>query len=75
MSVPSRGIEAHPFVHRVAQAKLSYDADPDRFAAKAESAFRFAQKATTETEHYPEIIQKCYGMETLGYLDCFRQAV
>jgi hypothetical protein len=31
MGVPSYGIEAHPFVYRVAQAKLSYATDPDRF--------------------------------------------
>ena len=43
MGVPSYGLEAHPFVHRVARAKLSYAADPERFLAKAESAFRFAR--------------------------------
>ena len=75
MGIPSHGIEAHPFVHRVAQAKLSYTTDPERFVVKAERAFCFAHRATAETSHYPEIIQKCYGMETLGYLDCFRQAV
>lgn len=75
MSVPSHGIEAHPFVHRVAQAKLSYRADPERLIAKAENAFRLARKGTPETAHYPEIIQKCYGPATLSYLDCFRQAV
>ena len=32
MGVPSYGIEAHPFVHRVAQAKLNYATDPERFA-------------------------------------------
>src|SRR3989442_1788707 len=65
MGVPSHGIEAHPFVHRVAQAKLSYAADPERFSSKAERAFRFARKAVAQTEHYPEIIGKCYGVETL----------
>lgn len=75
MGVPSHGIEAHPFVHRVAQAKLSYTADPERFMAKAEKAFASARKATPHTEHYPEIIRKCFGLETLDYLDRFRQAV
>ena len=75
MGVPSYGLEAHPFVHRVAQAKLSYATDPERFISKAESAFGFARKALAETKHYPEIIGKCYGLETLDYLDRFRQAV
>ena len=56
MGVPSYGLEAHPFVHRVAQANLSYSTDPDRLISKAEKAFGFARKATAETEHYPEII-------------------
>ena len=75
MAVPSCGIEAHPFVRRVAQAKLSYSTDPARFISKAEAAVTFARKATAQTQHYPEIIGKCYGLETLGYLDRFRQAV
>jgi hypothetical protein len=62
MGVPSYGIEAHPFVYRVAQAKLSYSTDPERLISKAEAAFGFARKATARTEHYPEIIGKCYGL-------------
>src|SRR6266496_3833479 len=75
MGVQSHGIEAHPFVYRVAQAKLSYATDPERFISKAEAAFGFARKAKATTEHYPEIVGKCYGLETLDYLDRFRQAV
>jgi hypothetical protein len=75
MGVQSYGIEAHPFVYRVAQAKLSYATDPERFIFKAESAFCSARKAVARTNHYPEIIGKCYGLDTLDYLDRFRQAV
>jgi hypothetical protein len=55
MGVPSYGLEAHPFVHRVARAKLSYAADPERLLAKAESAFRFARNAKA-ANNYPELI-------------------
>ena len=75
MGIPSHGIEAHPFVHRVALAKLSYITDPERFLAKAERAIRSARTATPEIAHYPEIIHKCYGIETLNSLDSFRQAI
>jgi hypothetical protein len=75
MGVPSYGIEAHPFVYRVAQAKLSYATAPEKFIAKAERAFTFARNAKGQTGHYPAIIGKCYGLETLDYLDRFRQAV
>lgn len=75
MGVPSYGIEAHPFVYRIARAKLSYDTDPERLVAKAERAFQFARRTKAQTEHYPEIIAKCYGHETLDYLDRARQAI
>jgi hypothetical protein len=75
MGVPSHGIEAHPFVHRVARAKLSYTSDPERFKAIAETAFEFAGSAKANTDHYPEIIARCYGLETLNYLDRCRRAV
>ncbi len=75
MGVQSHGIEAHPFVYRVAQAKLSYSADPNRLVSKAECAFELARKAKADTTRYPELIGKCYGPETLDYLDRFRQGV
>jgi len=74
MGVASYGLEAHPFVHRVARAKLAYNADPERFQAKADNAFRFARK-TQATNRYPELIQKCFSAGTLDFLDRFRQAV
>src|SRR5207247_1615653 len=67
--------EAHPFVNRVASAKLSYAADSERFLAKAERAFEFAQQAKAQTSEHPALIQKCFGSHTLDYLDRFRQAV
>src|SRR5438132_8997797 len=73
MGVESYGLEAHPFVYRVAKTKLSYAADPQRFLAKAESAFRFAAKAQA-ANGYPELIQRCFSNETLNFLDRFRQA-
>src|ERR1051325_5942036 len=74
MAVSSYGLEAHPFVLRVARAKLSYTADPDRFLAKAGSAFRFASQAQA-SNGYPELIQNCFSSETLDFLDRFRRAV
>src|SRR5437016_6070683 len=58
MRIASYGIEAHPFVHRVAQAKLSYTTDPDRFLSKSSRAFGFARNAQAKTDHYPEIVRK-----------------
>lgn len=74
LGVPSYGLEAHPFVNRVARAKLSYTADPERFLAKTQCAFRFASQARAENA-YPELVQKCFGIETLDFLDRFRRGV
>lgn len=75
IQVPSLGVESHPFVQRVAGAKLAHSADIIRFQAMAKQAFIFAQSAKSNTTAYPPLIQKCYGEATLDYLDRFRQAV
>jgi hypothetical protein len=74
VDVESYGLEAHPFVYRVAKAKLNYSADPERFLAKAASAFRLAEKASSANE-YPDLIKKCFSPQTLDYLHRFRCAV
>lgn len=75
LQVSSIGVEAHPFVQRVARAKLSHGANVSRFLEKAEQAFVFAANAKANVDVYGALIQKCYGAETLNYLDRFRQAV
>jgi hypothetical protein len=75
MAVQSYGLEAHPFVHRVARAKLSYAADPERFLAKADSAFKFARQAGAQQDQHPALVRKCFSADALNYLDRFRQAV
>ena len=75
MGVPSYGIEAHPFVYRVAQAKLSYTADPDQLISKAERAFAFARKAKRGRNTTRKSSGSVTELETLEYLDRFRQAV
>lgn len=75
IQVPSMGVESHPFVQRVARAKLAHNADMARFQNLAKQAFAFAESAKSNTAAYPPLIHKCYGSETLDYLDRYRQAV
>jgi len=75
MGVSSIGVESHPFVRRVAQTKLAYTADVAQFDRRATAAFEFARNAVARVERYPALIQKCFGEESLDYLDRFRQAV
>ena len=74
-AIPSIGLEAHPFVYRIAEAKLSYRADPKRFLARFDDAFRHAALIDSTTDSYPALIQNCFSSETLGFLDRFRKAV
>jgi hypothetical protein len=75
MAIPSIGLEAHPFVYRIAEAKLSYRADPKRFLAKFDDAFRYAARIESKPASYPALIQNCFSSETLSFLDRFRTAV
>jgi len=68
------GIEAHPFVARVAEAKLEWRSDPDAYLAKARALRELAAQLTPEIESYPPLIRKCYDDQTLGKLDALRQA-
>ncbi len=73
--MPSIGIESHPFVRRVARAKLAYRADVGQFIRRAQAAFEAADRAVACVDRYPALIQKCFSKETLAYLDRFRQSV
>jgi hypothetical protein len=75
MGVPSYGLEAHPFVFRIAKAKTCYTADPDRFMAKAGLAFQAAEKIRSRSVDLPKLMLQCYSPETLDYLGRFRRAV
>ncbi len=68
------GIEAHPYVFRIAQAKLNWQIDPQKFKNAAKNLLENAkQKSITKTE-YPDLIQKCYPREIIEKLEALKQA-
>lgn len=73
--VASWGIDAHPFVARVAQAKLAYRSSPDQFLDHAKRVLASARRRTPQIDSYPPLIRKCYTDEALAQLDCLRRAV
>jgi hypothetical protein len=74
LGVPCRGIEAHPFVARIARAKLLYRSDPQAFLQRAAQVKRLAQTLTASVDDYPALIRKCFTDETLACLDQLRRA-
>lgn len=68
------GVEAHPFVARVARAKLHWREDPRVFRRLGTQIVRAAEKAEGSTEGYTALVTKCYPPETLAKLDALKKA-
>lgn len=73
----SIGIESHPFVFRIAQAKLSWDINPEGLRSAAAELLRHAEKLEREAKDlaYPDIIRRCYPDESLIKLDALKRAL
>ena len=67
------GVEAHPFVARIAQAKLHWRESPQAFTTYALSILEEAKKEKVEREEYPALMGKCFPPETLCRLEALRQ--
>ena len=72
--VAACGIEAHPFVYRLARAKLARCSDAEAFRQMARAIRQDAARRKPEIEKYPKLIRTCYSDKTLGELDCIRAA-
>ncbi len=72
--VESFGIDSHPFVARVAKAKLAYRSDPDAYYTKARRVLSVARKLTPDLAGYPKLIRECFDDQQLQELDNLRQA-
>ncbi len=72
--VSSWGLDSHPFVSRIARAKLGWRSDPDVFFDKTRELRRVAKSITPVPVGYPSLIYKCYDPSTLADLDCLRRA-
>lgn len=75
VGVESCGVEAHPFVSRMAEAKLAWRSDPDAYRALVKKIKVTAGDFATDLAGYPKLIRECFDDETLTTLDGLRQAV
>ena len=73
--VESLGIDPHPFVARVALAKLAYRSSSDEFICRANSVLTRARRRSPNLESYAPLVRKCYTDESLGQLDCLRRTI
>jgi hypothetical protein len=70
----SYGVEAHPFITRVARAKLLYRSDPDAYLDRAREVRCHALRLRDLACDYPPLIHKCFSAEALAGLDHLRRA-
>lgn len=74
LGLSSIGIEAHPFIARVAKAKINWDVDACSFLQKAMETLERARKISQFSDEYPELILRCYPSEILNRLDSLKRA-
>lgn len=78
LGVDSLGVEAHPFVFKIAKTKLAYEYDIDRLIEQATTirdlASRFYQDKPAKV-HWPELVHKCFTQDNLERLAALRTAV
>jgi hypothetical protein len=74
MGVECYGVEAHPFVYRVARAKLFYRTDPQTYLKRAKEVQQLAARLVGSVDGYPPLIHKCFTGTALTDLDRLRQA-
>jgi len=67
------GIEAHPLIARIAQAKLHWRQDPKQFRDYARAILKLAWDSQKNALDYPTLINKCFSNENLRQLDALRQ--
>jgi hypothetical protein len=72
--VESYGIEAHPFIRRVAQTKLLRHTPADTYEDMIRRVLAHARELDPTIEHYPSLIHRCYSDDVLLELDRLRQA-
>lgn len=74
MGVAAVGFESHPFVARIARAKLTSTVDSQSFREYGAGLLNRAERVAPGLEGYAPLIRKCYPDDVLAQLDQLRQA-
>lgn len=70
--MPAVGAEPHPFVLRIASAKLAWPSDPARFQKRAGKLLERAKADCALADSHPALLLKCYTEPALAKLDALR---
>ena len=70
------GIEAHPFIARIARAKQKWSQSPEEFLVFAQKILNEAKdKSPSNLEKYPDVVRRCFPDEVLFKLDALKDAL
>ena len=73
--VDSYGVEAHPYVYRIARAKVAWkDFDLDELISSCLDVLSCAKGKTVSRTVYPKLLEQCFPMETLQKLESLKIA-
>jgi len=71
--VESYGLEAHPYIYRIARAKLNWKYPADKFKEEALSFLKKAKSITITRTEFPKLLMSCYPRETIQKLEALKQ--
>ena len=71
--VESFGVEAHPYIYRIAKAKLDWNFPADKFKSEALALLRKAKAKTITKTEFPKLIASCYPIEIIQKLEALKQ--
>lgn len=74
LGVASVGVEAHPFVARIAQAKLSWNCALEEFAAAALEVRELAKRRKEALPELSPLLQRCFEPDAIRELIALRDA-
>lgn len=73
--VNAYGIESHPYVYKIAQAKLQWrDFNKDELISQCLAVLESAKKKVVGDIDYPSLVSRCYPPETLRSLESLKLA-
>jgi len=72
--IESYGLESHPYIFRIAKAKLNWNYPPSVFKEHALSLLKEAKSLKISKTDFPKLILSCYPIEVIQKLEALKQA-
>lgn len=71
--IESYGVEAHPYIYRIAKTKLNWNFPADKFKEEALALLKQAKNKLITRTDFPKLIISCYPIETIQKLEALKQ--